>query len=117
MDTSCLVPGDVILVPSDGCFLPCDAILLAGTCIVNESMLTGELSSFLVFLHYRILKLIFISLVLIFLFYLGESAPVTKSPPPHSDETYDPNIHRRHTLFCGTHVIQTRYYGNHQVCI
>lgn len=43
VDTSCLVPGDVILVPSDGCFMPCDAILLAGTCIVNESMLTGKI--------------------------------------------------------------------------
>jgi cation-transporting P-type ATPase 13A2 len=23
--------------------------------------------------------------------------------------------HARHTLFCGTHVIQTRYYGNQRV--
>lgn len=39
---SCLVPGDVILVPADGCVMPCDAVLLAGTCIVNESTLTGN---------------------------------------------------------------------------
>lgn len=42
MAASCLVPGDVILVPADGCVMPCDAVLVTGTCIVNESMLTGE---------------------------------------------------------------------------
>ena len=26
-------------------------------------------------------------------------------------ETYDPETHKRHTLFAGTTVIQTRYYG------
>ncbi|KAJ8940951.1 hypothetical protein NQ314_010528, partial [Rhamnusium bicolor] len=38
--TSDLVPGDVILIPSNGCELQCDAVLLSGNCIVNESMLT-----------------------------------------------------------------------------
>jgi cation-transporting ATPase 13A3/4/5 len=37
-----LVPGDVIAVPAHGCVMTCDAVLIAGTCIVNESMLTGE---------------------------------------------------------------------------
>lgn len=36
-----LVPGDVIEVP-DQKIIPCDLILLSGTCVVNESMLTGE---------------------------------------------------------------------------
>lgn len=38
-----LVPGDVYEVsdPSLSQF-PCDSLLLAGDCIVNESMLTGE---------------------------------------------------------------------------
>lgn len=36
-----LVPGDVVVVP-DNCLMPCDMILLTGSCIVNESMLTGE---------------------------------------------------------------------------
>lgn len=36
-----LVPGDVLVLPPDGCVMPCDAMLITGTCIVNESMLTG----------------------------------------------------------------------------
>ncbi|XP_053168236.1 polyamine-transporting ATPase 13A3 isoform X4 [Hemicordylus capensis] len=83
-----LVPGDVIVVPLNGMIMPCDAVLISGTCIVNESMLTGE------------------------------SVPVTKTnlPNPTEDsrapggELYSPEGHRRHTLFCGTTVIQTRFY-------
>lgn len=37
-----LVPGDTMLIPSNGTIMPCDAVLLSGTCIVNESMLTGK---------------------------------------------------------------------------
>ena len=37
-----LVPGDVIVIPPQGCMMQCDAVLLQGNCIVNESMLTGE---------------------------------------------------------------------------
>ena len=37
-----LVPGDVIEIPAYGCLMACDAVLVTGTCIVNESMLTGE---------------------------------------------------------------------------
>ena len=85
-----LVPGDVLVIPSHGCIMPCDAVLLAGTCIVNESMLTGE------------------------------SVPVMKSALPHADasdedDEYDPERHKRHTLFSGTDVIQTRYYGESRV--
>lgn len=36
-----LVPGDVISIPANGMVMPCDAVLVQGTCIVNESMLTG----------------------------------------------------------------------------
>jgi len=36
-----LVPGDVIEVPRQGCVIQCDAVLVTGYCIVNESMLTG----------------------------------------------------------------------------
>lgn len=40
--SDCLVPGDIIEVPRHGCVLQCDAVLVNGICIVNESMLTGE---------------------------------------------------------------------------
>ncbi|EPY85276.1 hypothetical protein CB1_000389022 [Camelus ferus] len=36
-----LVPGDVMVIPLNGTVMPCDAVLINGTCIVNESMLTG----------------------------------------------------------------------------
>ncbi|ESO89930.1 hypothetical protein LOTGIDRAFT_218380 [Lottia gigantea] len=85
--SSQLVPGDVIVIPVHGCVLTCDAVLIAGTCIVNESMLTGE------------------------------SVPVTKTSLTHQDdlEIYSPQNHKRHTLFAGTHIIQTRYYGHAKV--
>jgi cation-transporting P-type ATPase 13A2 len=41
IDSSELVPGDVIEIPENTA-MPCDLILLTGSCIVNESMLTGE---------------------------------------------------------------------------
>lgn len=37
-----LVPGDIIELPKYGGIIVCDAVLLSGTCIVNESMLTGN---------------------------------------------------------------------------
>ncbi|PIK40155.1 putative cation-transporting ATPase 13A3 [Apostichopus japonicus] len=87
-----LVPGDVILIPRKGCIMSCDAALITGNCIVNESMLTGE------------------------------SVPVTKTPLPNPPATegsptscYDVENHKRHTLFGGTHVIQTRSYGPESV--
>jgi len=41
VDSSELVPGDIITVPESK-NLPCDLILLTGSAIVNEAMLTGE---------------------------------------------------------------------------
>ena len=40
-----LVPGDVIEIPRHGCTMQCDAVLIEGNCIVNESMLTGKSTS------------------------------------------------------------------------
>lgn len=89
VDNSNLVPGDLVVIPPNGCIMSCDMVLVTGTAIVNESMLTGE------------------------------SVPVTKSCLPQldvaNDETYSPEMHRRHTIFAGTQVIQTRYYGEHRV--
>ena len=84
-----LVPGDIIEIPaSHESLMACDAILLNGTCIVNESMLTGE------------------------------SVPVIKSPlpvPENANELYDVETHKRSTLFNGTRVVQTRNYDKSRV--
>ena len=40
--TTQLVPGDVVIIPPNGCIMMCDAVLLSGNAIVNESMLTGK---------------------------------------------------------------------------
>ncbi|XP_032588866.2 polyamine-transporting ATPase 13A3 isoform X3 [Drosophila mojavensis] len=86
VDTKLLVPGDIIEIPSSGCTMQCDAVLLSGNCILDESMLTGE------------------------------SVPVTKTPLPiKRDVIFDKKEHARHTLFCGTKVIQTRYIGSKKV--
>ncbi|XP_014250253.1 probable cation-transporting ATPase 13A3 isoform X2 [Cimex lectularius] len=85
IETSSLVPGDIIVIPPQGCTVHCDAILLNGQCIVNESMLTGE------------------------------SVPVTKSYLPKTSKVYTAKEDSQHTLFCGTVVIQTRYYGTEKV--
>ena len=45
----------------------------------------------------------------------GESCPETKTPAPDLDEAYCSDIHAKHTLFCGTQVLQTRYYGQDKV--
>ena len=42
IDSCDLVPGDVIEVPSRQTIMPCDCIVLTGTVIINEAMLTGE---------------------------------------------------------------------------
>ena len=67
-----LVPGDVIVVP-ENTSLPCDLILLTGSAIVNEAMLTGE------------------------------SVPVLKtSIPVGSQEVYQEKEAAKHTLYDGT---------------
>lgn len=80
-----LVPGDIIAIPIDGGIMACDAVLLSGSCIVNESMLTGE------------------------------SLPVTKTPPMTSNQPFEWMAQKRHILYAGTTVLQTRYYGNEKV--
>ena len=85
--SSDLVPGDVILVPDHGCQLLCDAVLLEGQAIMDESMLTGE------------------------------SVPVTKTSLPRQphDTKYHSKHHEKNTLKCGTKVIQTRKYKDQTV--
>ncbi|XP_078523062.1 putative cation-transporting ATPase 13A4 [Lissotriton helveticus] len=78
-----LVPGDVILLPGNKLYLPCDAILINGSCIVNEGTLTGE------------------------------SVPVKKIPLPNINNSVPWKIHskedyKKHILFCGTELIQSK---------
>ena len=42
MNSDNLVPGDILIIPENDFILPCDVLLMTGTCIVNESFLTGE---------------------------------------------------------------------------
>ena len=78
VDSTKLVPGDVIVVPQHK-ILPCDMILLTGTAIMNEAILTGE------------------------------STPILKtSLPVVSSEVYSESESEKHTLYGGTQVIQTR---------
>lgn len=73
-----LLPGDIVVVP-EGKVLPCDLVLLTGSTIVNEAMLTGE------------------------------SVPVMKSSlPVIQSEIYDQNKAAKYSLFGGTKVIQSR---------
>lgn len=60
------------------CQLYCDAVLISGEVIVDESILTGE------------------------------SNPVTKTPLRNNSELYSHVDDSRHVLFCGTTVIQAR---------
>lgn len=36
-----LVPGDLAVIPDEN-IMPCDMILMNGSCVINETMLTGE---------------------------------------------------------------------------
>ncbi|XP_053314975.1 probable cation-transporting ATPase 13A5 [Spea bombifrons] len=86
VESQSLVPGDVIVLSENKLFLPCDAILISGGCTVNEGMLTGE------------------------------SIPVTKTPLPNIDNSVPWKIHcgddyKKHVLFCGTQLIQTKPHG------
>ena len=98
-----LVPGDLLVLPKSNFVLPCDAVLLTGQCIVNESMLTG-IKIHRIVAHYctKMNK-------------TGESVPVVKTSLHSSNEVYSPSTHKRHTLFSGTYMIQSRYYGDEQV--
>ncbi|KAG8445133.1 hypothetical protein GDO86_010049, partial [Hymenochirus boettgeri] len=82
MESRHLAPGDILVIKRNT-FLPCDALLINGGCIVNESMLTGE------------------------------SIPVTKTPLPNTKSSEPWKVHsvhdyKRHILFCGTQVIQIK---------
>ncbi|KAE8999169.1 putative cation-transporting ATPase 13A3 [Phytophthora rubi] len=78
LESHMLVPGDVVQVPENW-VLPCDMVIVKGSTVCDESMLTGE------------------------------SMPVQKSPiPDHSATVYDSEVRgKKHTLFSGTRVLSS----------
>eukprot|EP00866_Antonospora_locustae_P000858 jgi/Antlo1/858/1969 len=74
-----LVPGDIIEIESSGIQVPCDLVLLKGTCAVNEAMLTGE------------------------------SIPFTKEDisERNGNEVLCYKADKRHILFGGTEIVKT----------
>ena len=87
IDSSELVPGDVYELPEDGLALPCDTIIISGSAIINESMLTGE------------------------------STPVIKVRMVGTNDIYDTtnSSHEKYLLFAGTKIIQKRKIGNNKI--
>ena len=83
MNSTELVPGDMFEIPEDGLALPCDTILISGSVIINESMLTGE------------------------------STPVIKVRMTSTDDIYDTNSpdYEKYVLFAGTKIVQKRRMG------
>ena len=47
VESHLLVPGDVIIVPARGFIMSCDAVLIAGNAIVDEGMLTGNITLYI----------------------------------------------------------------------
>ena len=77
-----LVPGDVFEVPDEGITLPCDSILVKGSVVINESMLTGE------------------------------STPIIKTSLENSNEIYDSKLidnNSKYILYSGTKILQKKY--------
>ncbi|KAH3763390.1 cation-transporting ATPase 13A2 [Pelomyxa schiedti] len=74
VDSSAILPGDLISLSEDTPVLPCDLLLLSGYAIMNEGSLTGE------------------------------STPVLKSPLPIFDEAenYNPDSMSKYTIYGGT---------------
>ena len=96
MSSAELLPGDLISLrsahlrargaDSEGTQCPCDALLLTGSCIVNESLLTGE--------SIPVLK-------------ENASAGLAASAfEPNTNLDLNKPTHKRHVVWAGTHVIQ-----------
>lgn len=45
LESRFLVPGDLLILMGNKVQMPCDAILIDGSCVVNEGMLTGTVLS------------------------------------------------------------------------
>ena len=79
-----LVPGDIFEILEQRS-LPCDAVLISGTCLFNEAMLTGE------------------------------SIPVIKNPLPTIDKVFDIYDEKQYTMYSGTLCLRARNLANKPV--
>jgi cation-transporting ATPase 13A3/4/5 len=77
-----LVPGDLIKLTGSNWVLPCDAVVIKGTCVCDESGLTGE------------------------------SMPVRKIEVPAVAGEYNAHRDGKHTLFAGTTLLQAEARGS-----
>ena len=73
-----LVPGDIFELQEEGMAMPCDCLLIQGTVIINEAMLTGE------------------------------STPIIKSQIPQIKDQFNYDADKKYFLFAGTKIIQKR---------
>ena len=73
-----LVPGDIFELQEEGLAMPCDCLLIQGTVIINEAMLTGE------------------------------STPIIKSQIPKIKDHFNYDADKKYFLFAGTKIIQKR---------
>ena len=77
-DSTELVPGDIFELQEEGLAMPCDCLLIQGTVIINEAMLTGE------------------------------STPIFKSQIPLVKDHFNYDEDIKSFLFAGTRIIQKR---------
>ena len=87
IDSSDLVPGDLFEIPEDNFYMPCDTVLINGSVIVNESLLTGD------------------------------STPVIKNGMPQSDLLFNTmnNSYEKFVLFSGTKILEKRSLKNQKI--
>ena len=81
-DSTELVPGDIFELQPEGMAMPCDCLLIQGTVIINEAMLTGE------------------------------STPIIKSQIPQIKDKFNYDADKKYVLFAGTKIIQKRSRDN-----
>ena len=87
IDSSDLVPGDLFEIPEDNYYMPCDTVLINGSVIVNESILTGD------------------------------STPIIKNGMTQSDIIFDTknNAYEKFVLFSGTKILEKRSLKNQKI--
>lgn len=93
MDCAELVPGDIFDASDpDLTIFPCDALLLSGDAIVNESMLTGE------------------SVPVSKIPVKDENLKIMSREEKNGSSEVDPDM-AKHYMFCGTKIIRIRAAG------